>query len=79
MNWRVKLPVTLNEQTRGVAFMKEIVKYYTQHRGVLTFTAGICYGFVKTRPELAVPDVQYHFATPATATRRPAFWSISRE
>ncbi len=62
MNWRVKLPVTLNEQTRGVAFMKEIVKYYTQHRGVLTFTAGICYGFVKTRPELAVPDVQYHFA-----------------
>ena len=62
MNWRVKLPVTLNEQTRGMALMKEVVKYYTQHRGVLTFTAGICYGFVKTRPELAVPDVQYHFA-----------------
>ena len=62
MNWRVKLPVTLNEQTRGVSLMKEVVKYYAQHRGVLTFTAGICYGFVKTRPELAVPDVQYHFA-----------------
>ena len=62
MNWRVKLPVTLNEQTRGVALMREVVKYYTQHRGALTFTAGIVYGFVKTRPELAVPDVQYHFA-----------------
>lgn len=62
MNWRVKLPVTLNEQTRGAALMKEVVKYYTQHRGALTFTAGIVYGFVKTRPELAVPDVQYHFA-----------------
>ncbi len=62
MNWRVKLPITLNEQTRGVALMKEVVKYYTQHRGALTFTAGIVYGFVKTRPELAVPDVQYHFA-----------------
>ncbi len=62
MNWRVKLPVTLNEQTRGVALMKEVVKYYTQHRGALTFTAGIVYGFVKTRQELAVPDVQYHFA-----------------
>lgn len=62
MNWRVRLPVTLNEQTRGVALMKEVVKYYAQHRGVLTFTAGIVYGFVKTRPELAVPDVQYHFA-----------------
>jgi choline dehydrogenase len=62
MNWRVKLPITLNEQTRGVSLMKEVVKYYTQHRGVLTFTAGIVFGFVKTRMELAVPDVQYHFS-----------------
>lgn len=62
MNWRVNQPITLNEQTRGPAFLKEIVKYYTQHRGVLTFTAGIAYGFVKTRPELEVPDVQFHFA-----------------
>jgi choline dehydrogenase len=62
MNWRVKLPVTLNEQTRGVALMKEVVKYYTQRRGVLTFTAAIVYGFVRTRPELAAPDVQYVFA-----------------
>ena len=62
MNWRVKLPVTLNEHTRGLHFMKEIIKYYTQQRGVLTFTAGIVYGFVRTRPELEEPDVQYHFA-----------------
>ena len=62
MNWRVKLPVTLNEQTRGLRFVKEIVKYYTQRRGILTFTAGIAYGFVKTRPELEEPDVQFHFA-----------------
>ena len=68
MNWRVKLPVTLNEQTRGLAFAKEIVKYYTQRRGVLTFTAGIVYGFVKTRPELEEPDVQYHFAHASYAT-----------
>ena len=62
MNWRVKLPVTLNEQTRGLRFVKEIVKYYTRRRGILTFTAGIAYGFVKTRPELEEPDVQFHFA-----------------
>ena len=68
MNWRVKLPVTLNEQTRGVGFAREIVKYYTQGRGVLTFTAGIVYGFVKTRPELEEPDVQYHFAHASYAT-----------
>ena len=62
MNWRVKLPVTLNEQTRGLAFVKEIIKYYTKRQGILTFTAGIAYGFVRTRPELEEPDVQFHFA-----------------
>ena len=62
MNWRVKLPVTLNERTRGLALAREVVKYYTQRRGILTFTAGIAYGFVKTRPELEEPDVQFHFA-----------------
>ena len=68
MNWRVKLPVTLNEHTRGARFAREIVKYYTQGRGILTFTAGIVYGFVKTRPELEEPDVQYHFAHASYAT-----------
>jgi choline dehydrogenase len=62
MNWRVKLPVTLNERSRGLALAKEVVKYYTQRRGILTFTAGIAYGFIKTRPELEEPDVQFHFA-----------------
>ena len=62
MNWRVKLPVTLNERSRGLALAKEVVKYYTQRRGILTFTAGIAFGFVKTRPELEEPDVQFHFA-----------------
>jgi choline dehydrogenase len=62
MNWRVKLPVTLNERSRGLPLAMEIIKYYTQRRGVLTFTAGIAYGFIKTRPELEEPDVQYHFA-----------------
>jgi choline dehydrogenase len=62
MNWRVKLPVTLNEHTRGARFAREIVKYFVLRRGILTYTAGIAYGFIKTRPELEVPDVQYHFA-----------------
>lgn len=62
MNWRVKLPVTLNEKSRGLPLAMEVLKYYTQRRGILTFTAGIAYGFVKTRPELEEPDVQYHFA-----------------
>jgi choline dehydrogenase-like flavoprotein len=68
MNWRVKLPITLNEQTRGRHLAREVIKYYAQQRGVLTFTAGIVYGFVKTRPELEEPDVQYHFTHASYAT-----------
>jgi choline dehydrogenase len=62
MNWRVTLPITLNEQTRGVSLAKEIVKYYTRRRGVLSLAAALVYGFVRTRPELEVPDVQMLFS-----------------
>ncbi len=62
MNWRVKLPITLNEQTRGLGFAREIARYFMSGRGILTYTAGIAYGFIKTRPELEEPDVQFHFA-----------------
>jgi len=62
MNWRVRLPITLNEQTRGAALVWEIVKYYTRRRGVLSLAAAITYGFVRTGQELAVPDIQYVFA-----------------
>jgi choline dehydrogenase len=68
MNWRVKLPITLNEQTRGLNFARELVKYFTQRKGIMTFTAGIVYGFARTRPELAEPDVQFHFAHASYAT-----------
>ena len=62
MNWRVKLPVTLNERSRGLPLMKEVFKYYTQRNGILTFTAGIAYGFIKTQADMEEPDVQFHFA-----------------
>ncbi|MBO0711884.1 MAG: choline dehydrogenase [Acetobacteraceae bacterium] len=62
MNWRVKLPITLNEHTRGLVFAREIARYFIGGRGVLTYTAGIGYGFVKTRAELEEPDIQFHFA-----------------
>jgi choline dehydrogenase len=62
MNWRVKLPITLNEQTRGLSLMREIVKYYATGRGALALTAGVVYGFVRTRPGLETPDMQFHMA-----------------
>ncbi len=62
MRWRVTKPITLNEQSRGVNLVKEILKYYTGGRGILTLTAGVCYGFVRTKEGLDEPDMQYHFA-----------------
>ncbi len=62
MNWRIKLPVTLNETTRGFNLVKEVVKYYATGRGALALTAGVVYGFVRTRPGLDSPDTQFHMA-----------------
>ncbi|QRG07377.1 GMC family oxidoreductase N-terminal domain-containing protein [Xanthobacter dioxanivorans] len=61
MNWRVKEPVTLNEQTRGLALAKAVAQYFLTRTGILTLGTGLAHGFVKTRPELAGPDVQYFF------------------
>ena len=59
---RIGKPITLNEQTRGLSLMREAMRYAFARRGVLTFSAGILFGFVRSRPELASPDVQFHIA-----------------
>lgn len=61
MNWRVKLPVTLNERTRGWHLALAIAQYALQRKGILTLGTGLAHGFVSTRPELSTPDVQYFF------------------
>jgi len=61
LNWRVSRPITLNEDTRGLRFARELVKYALTRRGVLTFTAGVGHGFVRSRPELETPDCQFFF------------------
>jgi choline dehydrogenase len=62
VNWRVSQRITLNEQTRGLHMVREILKYAFTRRGILTFTAGIGHGFVRSRPGLATPDCQLFFA-----------------
>ena len=68
--WRVKGTTTLNQDTRGARFVWEALKYAFSRRGVLTYTAGIAHGFVRTRPELETPDVQFHFAHASYARSR---------
>jgi choline dehydrogenase len=62
MNWRVKDVRTLNEQTRGLSLVGEVLKYYMAGKGALALTAGVVFGFVRTRPGLETPDMQYHMA-----------------
>ncbi len=63
MNWRCKADVsTLNQETRGLNLVKEVLKYYTTGKGALSLTAGVVYGFVRTRPGLETPDMQFHMA-----------------
>jgi choline dehydrogenase len=62
MNWRVKDIVTLNETTRGLGLVKEVIKYYATGKGALSLTAGVVFGFVRTRPGLETPDMQFHMA-----------------
>jgi choline dehydrogenase len=62
MNWRINQKITLNEQSRGLSLVREVLKYYTSGSGILTWTAGVVFGFVRTRPGLESPDMQFHMA-----------------
>jgi len=62
MRWRATQPITLNEKARGLSLLRELWRYAVRGRGILTYGAGGAFGFVRTRPELETPDVQYHFA-----------------
>ena len=62
LTWRITKPITFNEKTRGLPLIVEALKYAFLGKGVLTMPAGILMGFVKSRPELETPDIQYHVA-----------------
>ncbi|MEQ9124902.1 MAG: GMC family oxidoreductase N-terminal domain-containing protein [Alphaproteobacteria bacterium] len=58
MVYRAKGLASLNQQSRGLNLAAEAVKYALTRRGLLSLPAGVINGFVRTRPELEVPDVQ---------------------
>jgi choline dehydrogenase len=61
MNWRLKQKVSFNERTRGLGLLDETLKYVWTRRGMLTSSAALAHGFVRSRPELATPDIQFFF------------------
>ena len=58
--YRITQPITINERSRGLAAVAEAMKYVFLRKGILTMAPGHIAAFVKTRPELTTPDVQYH-------------------
>ena len=65
MQWRGSQPVTFNELSRGLPLAREVVRYALFRKGLLTLPAANVVAFVRTRPELESPDVQFHI-TPAS-------------
>ena len=59
MRWRIKNAETLNERVHGLRALGEGLKYYLQRKGALTLPTLPIGAFVRTRPELATPDVQF--------------------
>jgi choline dehydrogenase len=61
MNWRVKNTPTLNELSRGLHLVKAVAQYGLTGRGILSLGTGLAFGFLKSRPELELADVQLFF------------------
>ena len=61
MSWRGTRRITLNERTRGLRFVMEVLRYAVTRRGLLAAGPAYGHGFLRTRPELAGPDVQLLF------------------
>lgn len=53
---------SLNELTKGLRLVGEVLKYGLARKGALTMPAGIVGGFVKSNPDLDEPDIQFHIA-----------------
>jgi choline dehydrogenase-like flavoprotein len=70
MAWRINRRITLNERTRGLPLLAEAARYALTRRGLLTAPPAMLGGFVRSRPELEAPDVQYHITPASYATLR---------
>ena len=56
---------SVNEESHGLRFVNQLLRYALQRKGLLTLSAAHVGAFVKSRPDLATPDIQFHIL-PAT-------------
>ena len=76
---RVKGIGSLNERSHGLALGWEVLRYLVQRKGLLTAAPGHAAAFWRSRPELAVPDVQMLFAPASYPAGRVGTASLERE
>jgi choline dehydrogenase len=67
MRWRTRNALTFNERVRGWRGLREGIDYFVRKRGVLTMPTLPIGAFVRTRRELASPDMQFQIM-PGTYT-----------
>ena len=61
INWRVTDPkVSYNYKARGIGAVTEAMRYMLTGGGFFSLPSAPLVAFLKTRPELATPDVQMH-------------------
>src|SRR2546421_10204482 len=59
--WKVKDPkVSYNHMARGLGAVTQMMKYLATGGGFISLPSAPLLAFLKTRPELATPDVQMH-------------------
>ena len=59
---RVKGVTTINHTARGVRLLGEIIKWALGKPSVLAISPSVAYAFTKSRPELPLDDLQFHFS-----------------
>lgn len=59
---RVKGVTTINHTARGVRLLGEVVKWALGKPSVLAISPSVAYAFTKSRPEVPLDDLQFHFS-----------------
>lgn len=61
IQWKVTAPgVSYNERARGINLLGQVARYLTTGGGFISLPSAPLLAFLRTRPELATPDVQMH-------------------
>ncbi len=73
---RVRGIGTLNERTRGLALLAELLNYAVRGRGLLTLGASTCAAFARSSASSSAPDLQLSFAP---ASFQPGTYELERQ